>query len=222
MAKECAFCNPGSSDFPHFKRMGVDRIDLVHLAETDRLIVKSDIIPASPLFHALIIPKEHKFSFAHNHGLDSEVGHLIRELEAKAGELAFFEHGGFKEGSKIQSVYHNHAHLIATGGRRALEYMADTLSGMNVDFTRHVDVDSSPAKNVRDLELHDTGYIYIQQGHEAILATDTDDNFPSQITQRSMSKFHGRELNWKEVGQNEDLAKESVTRILQTIATCQQ
>ena len=95
-----------------------------------------DVLP-SGIFHALVIPHEHRFSFAQNHGLGDEVGRLIYQLEETINRpVAWFEHGGVQEGSKVQSVYHNHAHVIATEGYRVIDYMEYELTGMNIPHQR--------------------------------------------------------------------------------------
>jgi hypothetical protein len=223
MIKEnCEFCNQTQDRFQHFSEYGVDRIDLTRLWQTDKLFVKPDVLPVSGGFHGLVIPFEHRFSFAQNHGLNEEVGQLLSTIKEKIGkDLVWFEHGGIQEGSKVQSVYHNHAHIIATEEVRVLDFMEDVLDEMNIHTSRLVGVDASPAFNVHALGLEDKGYIYIQQKSEALLAINDDDSFPSQIAQRNMSRLlSGRELNWKQLDTDPELAKLSIVRILDIINLC--
>ena len=217
----CAFCNPELTVPDYLGKHGVDRIDLTTLYESERLLVKPDILPAGD-FHALVIPHEHKFSFAQNHGLGEEVGSLLYQIEETIGDsLVWFEHGGVQEGAKVQSVYHNHAHLIGTEGKDVISYMESVLDSEGVLYSRVAGVDSSPALNLERMGLSDTGYFYVQQGSFGLLATDESDGFPSQITQRNMSKLlSGKELNWKLAGSDPELARQSIIRMFNVIEKC--
>lgn len=218
----CEFCQPTPENFPHFKEFGKDRIDLKVLWETDNLIVKPDILPAGE-FHALVVPKLHEYSFARVAVEEEEYGNLLLNIKEAVGDIAVFEHGGFKHGGKVQSVYHAHQHLIGTSGLRVLEYMETVGESEGVSYAFLEGVDECPLSTLRGFDLQEKGYFYIQQGRNALLAVDEEDSFPSQIAQRNMSLLlSGRVLNWKNVDKDEELAKLSVARISNIIERCKE
>ncbi len=224
--RSCVFCNPKESVFPHFQKYGRDRIDLAHLLETDNVVLKPDILPSSPDGHFLVIPKEHNLSFASLPHLAGEVGNMIYEAEQIIKRpLVFFEHGSIHEGSKVQSVYHQHGHLIPDGSIDMLAYMCDSLKKMNIQYDVVDTADLSPIINLQKV-CKGFNYLYVQQGRVGLIAHDSKDGksadtFPSQITQRKVSEllWH-KPLDWKKISCSPELAKLSVSTIAHIVDEC--
>ena len=222
----CSFCEPQTTQYPHFAAYGRGRIDLVHLLETEHAYVKPDILPSSPDGHLLLIPKPHGTSFAALPQLTSEIGQLLYQTEQILQRpVVFFEHGSIEEGAKVQSVYHQHAHIIPDGSSNVLDFMRDWLNKLGIP---HEVIDTSDPSPIANLKRHFDGfnYLYIQQGRVGLMAHDNldgkpTDAFPSQITQRGASRlFHGRELNWKQIAQSDELARLSVQTIAHIVDDC--
>lgn len=225
VVKPCSFCKP--IDYPHFQRMGRDRLDLAHLIETENVYLKPDILPSSPVGHYLVIPKPHNVSFAAlPYELADEVGSIIYQAEQVMGmPMVFFEHGSIEEGSKIQSVYHQHGHLVPDGSTNILDFMRDWLNKMGIAHTVIDTPDLSPMVNLRQ-QFRGYNYLYVQQGRMGLMAHDNvdgdpTDGFPSQISQRGVSKlFRNRELNWKLIPTDDELARLSVASIAHIVDDC--
>ena len=224
--KACSFCQPKVTEFKHFERYGKDRIDLAVLWKSDNVIVKPDLLPASPDgFHFLMIPKPHKLAFAQNPDLESEVGHLLYRIEQEMGEpLVFAEHGGgspelgYGE-TKNMSVYHQHAHLFPARGD-ILSYMSDALiqrEGLNHKWW--IDNDANPISEIAKL-YNGHPYLYFQVGNRGLWIEDSGDTMPSQVTQRNMSRYFGQEVNWKRIREDDEMAKLSVERIVSALELC--
>lgn len=219
---DCRFCYPASTNHSHFGRFGLSRLDMVPLLETDYVKVLPDILPVSQEgIHFLMVPKIHRYSYAAFPEFSSHVGFVLHEVGAMAGEeMAFFEHGGVKDNGKSQSVYHAHAHMISTQGKDVLRYMSDALTNEGIQYQWIETPDESPIANLQQV-FQNAGYLYVQRGRMGIIAHDYNDSFPSQLTQRNMSKLYsGRELNWKETYKDDELAVLSCKRIFNIIERC--
>ena len=222
---DCRFCSPNNASWEHFEEYGKSPLDKVRLHESANLVVLPDILPVSPKFHGLIVPREHRLALASLFQLNQEVGQTLHRVEKLIGRpLVFFEHGGASErNGGIQSVFHAHGHLISTEKDiRVLDYMKDVLLRMGIQCLGLEDLDPSPISNIRKAAKKDCGYLYIQMGRQGLMAYDKEDTFPSQITQRAMSRFlnSGHELDWKRIDQDEELARLSVARIASVIKSC--
>lgn len=221
----CAFCNPYVRSYDHFSRFGKDRIDLYHLWETENIIVKPDILPVRPDgLHFLMIPKPHRLAFAQLPEHQYEVGNLLYKIEQEIGQpLIFAEHGGgsaengYTE-SKNQSVYHQHAHLVAGEGD-VLQYMADTLPSEGLSYQWWIAQNANPIN--QSWQFY-TGhpYLYVQSGNRGLWVEDRGDTMKSQVTQRSLSRFFGQQVNWKAISEDEEMARLSVARIASAIERC--
>lgn len=226
----CRFCHPNLGDFPHLKEFGLPRLDLLRVKETEHFIVKPDILPANPDGrHFLVFPKEHKFNFA-SYGGNPEIvydlGRLIYSLEQKFGQLVIFEHGGIKEGSNNQSVYHAHFHAIGgLEGFDIISWMTDMVSG-GLDPNEIYPYTIFPAPNYDFLSnLHQRfnghPYLYIEQGPNALYVEDPNEQMKSQVTQRSMHLFFsGKILDWKRIPENDEFARESARRLANICDLC--
>ena len=224
----CSFCDYKKEQFPHFKRYGQGDLDRYVIAQTDHFSVKSDILPGNPDGrHILVHPKAHVYNHAVLGRYANEVGALVYQLEQRMGPLVTFEHGGLKPGNSIQSIYHAHFH--AYGGLDEIDvigYMADMLSGgLSSDEIYPFEIVPAPDYTfISNLEGRFNGipYLYVEQGPWGLIAEDPKESMRSQITQRSMHKFFsGQELDWKQIPQNEEFAKESVRRIKNLVEFCQ-
>lgn len=224
-ADTCTFCNPQFTRFDHFSRYGKERIDLCHLWETDNIIVKPDILPVHPDgLHFLMIPKPHRLAFAQLPEYKDEVGGLLYQIEQElATPIIFAEHGGgsaengYTE-SKNQSVYHQHAHLVAGEGD-VLQYMADTMPSEGLECQWWADNDANPIGEAAKLY---TGhpYLYVQSGNRGLWVEDRGDTMKSQVTQRNLSRYFGQVVNWKAMAEDEEMARLSVSRIAAAIERC--
>lgn len=227
---QCDFCHPDQSNhFQHFKKFGIsDRLDLVPLFITDHARIVPDMLPVHPQgHHVVLIPEEHTLSFANPsiHAINENIGELIHTVEnAFNSEVVLFEHGGVSElGSSHQSKTHAHMHIIGNEkGLDIITYMKDILRKKSIDYKQVSVSDISPIENLKAI-FKNTGYIYIQQQNTAIIAHDYQHNFPSLISQGSMSQLlSGQELNWKKIlTDNQDFAKMSVSRIMDLRNICQ-
>ena len=136
--------------------------------------------------------------------------------------MVIFEHGGIKDGGRNQSVYHQHAHICTSGGYDTIRYMADMLEAEGVFFDPVDTVDRSPIINLQR-EFKGQPYFYVQQGARGIMAHNRDDQIPSQLMQRNMSRLlSGRVLDWKRIGAEEELAVLAVLRIANLLERCKQ
>jgi diadenosine tetraphosphate (Ap4A) HIT family hydrolase len=223
----CSFCKPKEN--PHFAQFGVCDLSNRILFESENIYVTPDVLPSHPDgLHLLMIPKPHRYSFAENPDLAEEVGYTLGQLERRfCTELVFFEHGSVKDGGKNQSIYHQHAHLIDAEGYDVIRYMSeylnsipDYLGGPIHHKVVHV-ADRSPIVNLQTL-FDGVGYLYMQQGYGAIIAHDGVDGFPSQLTQRGMSRFFGQEVNWKKLPHNEQMTRLSVQRLIRLMDRCRE
>ncbi len=233
--KVCTFCDPEKGGLFHFHadyglNFPVDRVSII---KTSHFIAKPDILPLEPDgYHALIIPQvnignEHPLSFAALQSFSDEVGSIVRQLEGKWGNkpILLAEHGAHQEGGSIQSVYHAHTHAFGIpGGINPLAYMKDELARRQIKFKTIDHVDPSTPNNLKH-EYKGQSYLYLQYGGEALIAHDPEGTFPSQITQRAMSRlFNGDELNWKSLGRygekNPELAKLAIQRSLRLVQSC--
>ena len=226
----CPFCNKESSANSHFEKYGlVNNPDLAHILETDNTYIKPELLSSSPDgMHLLLIPKPHRLSFTALPELANEVGHAIQRIEDEfQRSFVFFEHGSAMGGeSKLQSVYHQHGHLIPDGNSNILEYMADRLKKVYKIPFKIIDTpDKSPIVNLKQY-FKGFNYLYIQQGRKGLIAHDNKDgdptdSFPSQMTQKSMSLFLGHvEIDWKLINQKEEFARLSAQRMANLIAQC--
>lgn len=219
---DCAFCFPDQTQRPHFQELGVGRIDLVAVAQTDHIYAIPDILPVpTGEIHLLLVPRDHRYSLAASPELADEAGQLIYQLEQKLRKpLLVFEHGAVNEGQKKQSIFHNHAHLRGLNGRNILEYMSEVLRNKGINFSRISAPDLSPIGNLRRV-FQNQGYFYLQQGKEAIIAHDLADSFPSQLGQQNIGLFEaGFMPDWKKISDNPEFAKMSVRGILSILDQC--
>lgn len=226
----CRFCRPNPNDFSHLRKFGLERPDLLKIAETDNFFVKPDILPVNPDGrHFLVFPKEHRLNFASYGGnpqIVDELGRLIYQLEQRYGQLVIFEHGGIKEGNSNQSVYHAHFHAI--GGLEGfdviswMEYMVS--GGLNQDEVYPYKIFPAPNYDFLSNLYHrfnGHSYLYVEQGPWALYVEDPSNNMRSQVTQRSMHKFFsGRVLDWKKIPENEEFARESARRLANAYELC--
>ena len=232
----CLFCHP--ENLPeeytrHFPDYGLpSRLDLMPVIETETLLVKPDLVPVHPGgLHFLMIPKDHKLAYgeAANGSLQlvHDVGWIMRRLEQEFGtKFLYAEHGGGLpelgyEESKVQSVYHLHAHLVSADGFDLIRYMEDALrvnEGI-LEMTGNVDSDENPATEVAQFY---TGHpsLYFQLGRRGLWVEDNGDIYPSQITQRNLSRFYGPEVDWKTIPQNSQMARFSAQRIMSLVSRC--
>ena len=214
----CVFCGTKESNAQHFGMYGAPLFSQLPLIETEHAKVHVDVLPVgSDGLHFLVIPNTHVL----NSSLASpesifDMGKDLYLME-NIYKTTFFmaEHGGSPlvvgTGS-IQSVYHSHIHAIGTQGLDCLSYMRDVLKTMHIDSIDVKASDPNPSETLRGLY---TGhpYLYFQQGMAGLFAVDIDHNFPSQITQRSMSRLFNKEvLNWKNIPREPELARLSVQR----------
>jgi len=229
--KHCVFCHPDTTTNPHFKPFGKADLAQVTLFGTDHIFVKPDLLPGRPDgLHFLMIPKPHQFSFASLPHYQNEVGGLIHRIEKVFGHpFVFFEHGSAAEGGKNQSIYHQHGHLYGNPEEYAiLAYMAEVLKRRGVYFKIFGNADKSPIANLAKL-YRGHSYLYVQMGRFGLIAHDGTGGFPSQITQKAMSRFYGQEVDWKTIPrespiaiQHSEMARLSVERIGRLIDHCQQ
>lgn len=228
---KCPLCHLETSKFTHFIDLGVPGIDRYPVAETDHFFVKPDVLPGNPDGrHMLIFPKFHTYNFAQlaTPEIIVEVGSLMKELEGFFGPLVVFEHGGLKDGQNHQSVYHAHTHAYGgLEGADVIAYMHDMLNGalepdgLAYPHTIIPAPDYSFLANLRE-HFEGTPYLYIQQGHWAIYASDPNGIMRSQITQRAMHNLFSRqELDWKRIQQHrewgDDWGRLSAQRIMNLI-----
>jgi len=227
---KCPLCYVGSYPFPHFERFGRQRLDTFSILESDNFKVKPDILPVNPDGrHFLVFPKEHFYNFAQFGGnplIVDELGRLVYQLEQQFGPLVIFEHGGVKDGNKNQSVYHAHFHAIGgLEGYDIISYMRDMVSG-GLGEGEVYPYQIFPAPNYDFLSnLHHRfnghPYLYVEQGPWALYIEDKDEKMKSQVTQRAMHRFFsGQILNWKEIPENEEFARESVRRLANIVDWC--
>jgi diadenosine tetraphosphate (Ap4A) HIT family hydrolase len=228
----CRFCNIGIDDnqFGYFERYGRSILHKFPILESDNFQVKPDILPVNPDGrHFLVFPKEHFYNFAQFGGnplIVDELGRLVYQLEQQFGPLVIFEHGGVKEGNNNQSIYHAHFHAI--GGLEdydIISYMRDMVSG-GLGEGEVYPYQIFPAPNYDFLSnLHHRfnghPYLYVEQGPWALYIEDPLEQMNSQVTQRAMHKFFsGQILNWKEIPENEEFARESVRRLANIVDWC--
>lgn len=225
---DCTFCNYQNSNFPHFEKYGRKDLDRYVVTETENFQVKPDILPGNPDGrHVLIHPKFHVYNHAGLTKYIDEMGQLVYQLEQKLGPLVIFEHGGLKQGSSNQSIYH--AHLHAYGGLEevdVIKWMEHMLSGgLGKDEIYPYNIFPAPDYAfLANLNGNFNGYpyLYVEQGSWAIMVEDPEERMKSQVTQRSMHKFFSGEiLDWKKVDENEEYARESVRRIANLIEFCE-
>lgn len=232
--ENCPFCTPENFIRPHFTEYGVDpRLDKTPVVEMDNLVVTPDVLPASPDFHLIVYTREDcKVSFASSPELWSEMGEVLFQLEDLLNKPLFFvEHGGFsgnsKSGagtSKVQTVSHRHAHLFPYELRLA-DYMHDALDEMKIENNRFTNGSYSPLLTMDKLpECRRNSYLFAQEvkeGGRGLVAYDRENIWPSQITQKNISDLlSGRELDWKLIEEDDELARTSVRRVLNIIEKC--
>jgi hypothetical protein len=219
----CPFCKPDQFLRPHFEEFGVPGLDKAVLIETDNFIVVPDLLPVVPAdegVHILVCSKSHRCSLGECFAAADEIGGLAYNLEQKFGQpLVIAEHGGFQDGNNTQSVYHAHAHIVTKNGKGVLEYMGDDLINQGIVYTSLENLDPSIVLNLCEINPHGEGYLFVQSERAGLLAEDIDGSFPSQITQRALSRLlSGCELNWKEIPVNGELAKLSVQRVVNLVS----
>jgi diadenosine tetraphosphate (Ap4A) HIT family hydrolase len=227
---KCPLCYVGSYPFPHFESFGRQRLDTFSILESDNFQVKPDILPVNPDGrHFLVSPKEHFYNFAQFGGnplIVDELGRLVYQLEQQFGPLVIFEHGGIKDGNKNQSVYHAHFHAIGgLEGYDIISYMRDMVSGGlgGGEVYPHEILRAPNYDFLSNLRRRFNGhpYLYVEQGPWALYIEDKDEKMKSQVTQRAMHKFFsGQILNWKEIPENEEFARESVRRLANIVDWC--
>lgn len=215
----CTFCHPEKSVRPHFAEYGVSRLDLVKLVETDHIFVVPDLLPVGA--HVLMVIKKHDYSFAAHPNLAEEVGYMHHQLEYLFHtQMAFIEHGGITDGGSNQSIYHQHAHIIEAKGFDFIRCMSDVLEEQSLEHEIIFTPNASPAVNLQHA-FDNQAYFYLQQGNRGIIAHDQNNTFPSQLAQKNLGLLlEGRELNWKQIPQDPDLAKLSVQKIVNLIERC--
>lgn len=222
----CDFCNPHlSPGGKHFLEYGPNgRLDLAPLIDTEHMLVLPDILPVNPDGHAILIPKAHILSLAQWDGFSEETGKLIYQVEEKLKfPLTIFEHGGVSEiGNTHQSKVHAHMHLIANRQDfNIIELMKYFFKNKGIFWQEIALTDSSPPRNLRHL-FQGRGYIYVQQGRSALIAHENGTKFPSLVTQGLTSVIYSnRELNWKTISKDSELAKLSIQRIVDIRKKCQ-
>ncbi len=215
----CTFCNPESVKRPHFNDYGKDRLDLVHFVETDNVLVIPDLLPVG--IHLLMIIKRHNYSFAAHPELVKEVGSALHQTEQiTRTPIVFIEHGGIADGGSNQSIYHQHAHLFGANGFDLVRFMSNVLNDKQIFYQQFFTPDPSPITNLGQV-YQNKAYLYLQQGHRGIIAHDPDNSFPSQLAQRNIGwLFENRELDWKQIPHNPELARLSVQKIIELIERC--
>ncbi len=227
--KTCRFCQPDVNQKNHLVEMGLQRLDIFPLIETDKLALFPDVLPVEKTgLHFLIVPKTHAQAFAQRNDLMDELGYLIRRTEEEFGvPMIRGEHGGgdlalgYGE-NKVQSVYHQHLHLFGNpDGADILAYMKDALKKKEkIEYKQVHGLDGTP---IPFLSQAYSGhpYLYIQQGSEGVWMEDKGDTFPSQILQRNMGMFfNGEVLNWKDIPRKPELARLSAQRIVEVFNKC--
>ncbi len=225
----CPFCYIGAVDFNHFRKFGVSSLDQYVVSQTDNYVAKVDPLPATPEGHVLIFPKEHGvYNFARlNH--HSEVGGLLHQLEGRFGRAVVLEHGDtVEESHSIQSVRHPHYHaLFGLDGINYIDYMRDMLDG-GLDGVAHpYTVVKAPflshTLNLKAAGVNpDIPYLFVSQNGTGLCVPDPNNVMPSMFAQRSAHRFvSGEEMNWKKLGERDDWAQVSVTRLLDFINKCE-
>ncbi len=223
MSEKCPFCHPEQFIKPHLAEHGLyPALDKIPVLETDRMVVTPDVLAVSPDFHLILYTREdHLASFASSPELQEEVGGVLHSLGTTIEKpIIFVEHGGvagLEKPSTVQTVSHRHAHILP-GELRLIDFLGDVLDGMKIDYTRFVSYDSSPlAAMTGFLECQQFGYLFAQDINtgRGLVAFDQENIWPSQITQRNVAQLlSGRELNWKIIGEDQELAQLSVQRII--------
>ncbi len=234
--KPCSFCdipriqkNPYAPAKHPLVELGLPRLDMMPILQTDNLMVLSDILPAEPDgLHFLVVPRVHRQAFAQAPELKHELGYVIARVEEEFGTpMIRGEHGGGSPGegygeSKNQSIYHQHMHLVGNPhGLDVVGFMKDVLTSKEkIGYKLLHGLDGTPTPLLTD-RYNGHPYLFIQQGSEGIWAEDPGDTFPSQILQRNLSNLlSGASLNWKNIPQQPDLARLSAQRIVKTFDRC--
>jgi hypothetical protein len=130
--------------------------------DTEHFKVSPDLLPVEPTGkHVLIVPKptdkgDHFLSYA---GLPSGLGYpgevkaiLNRVENAWHTKVSVFEHGSVKSGSKHQSVYHAHAHVMGTGNLNIIQYMSDVLAGLHIHHEIFEKLETNSIHNLRIIQ----------------------------------------------------------------------
>lgn len=234
---DCLFCEPTSGGItPHVatwsgwaERGGPGNLAEIVLYETEGIKVILDSLPVKENgHHVLLVRKPHRTAYAQEDNVSQEVAHIMGRLQDETGKRWIFaEHGGgmphngHEERSGNQSVWHAHGHGIEIDddGRNPLAFMKDSLAQEGWS-AQEIAVPNNNAVEAIQANYDGNPYVFFQDGPTALWVVDHQGTMKSMLTQRTMSRYYGRELKWKDISTDPGVAEIATRRVMNALNGC--